>query len=409
MVRGYPDDGWMPLGDRDDPQAYPFGPNQGLGLHPSYRHVQQHEPLCRVRLPYGEPAWLVTRYDDVKTVLGDPCFSRAEALGHDQPRMIPDLLPLGLLDMDPPKHSRIRRLLAKAFTVRGADRLRPSAQRLATELVTAMIDAGPPADMVGSFAQPLPIGVIYELLGVPGDDRDEFARWVSDATSADVSADTRAEGLRKQADYMADLVARRRREPTDDLLGALVLARDEDDRLTEDELVLLAFGLLAAGFETTANEIANFVYLLLTHPDQFALLRTRPQLLAGAVEELLRFTPLIAQAGFARYATHDIALGGDVVTEGDAVLAFTPAANRDPAVFPDPDSLDLTRPGTGHLTFGHGTHYCVGAQLARMELQIALDELVRRLPGLRLAIDPDEVRWKPSVLVRGPVTLPVTW
>lgn len=398
-----------PLVDRDDPQPYPFGPIQGLDLHPSYQQVRQHEPLCRVRLPYGEPAWLVTRYDDARTVLSDPCFSRAEAGSRDQPRMIPDLIPMGLLDMDPPNHSRIRRLVAKAFTVRGTDRLRPSAQRLATELVTAMIDAGPPADLVSSFAQPLPIGVIYELFGIPDDDRDEFAQWVSDGTSTDVSADTRVECLRNQADYMAGLVATRRREPTDDLLGALVLARDEGDRLTEDELVLLAFGLLAAGFETTASEIANFVYLLLTHPDQFALLRTRPELLAGAVEELLRFTPLNAQAGIARYATHDIALGGDVVTEGDAVLASFPAANRDPTVFPDPDSLDLTRPVTGHLAFGHGAHYCVGAQLARMELQVALDELVRRLPGLRLAIDPDEVSWKPSVFVRGPVTLPVTW
>jgi cytochrome P450 len=208
---------------------------------------------------------------------------------------------------------------------------------------------------------------------------------------------------------MAELVALRRHEPTDDLLGALVLARDEDDRLSEDELVLLAFGLLAAGFETTANEIANFVYLLLTHPDQFAVLRRHPQRLDGAVEELLRFTPLIAQAGIARYAMYDSALGGDVVAEGDAVVAFTPAANRDPTVFPDPDSLDLTRPVTGHLSFGHGAHYCLGAHLARMELQVALDELVRRLPDLRLAIDAEQVCWKPSVLVRGPVRLPVTW
>lgn len=323
-----------------DPQRYPFGPNERLDLHPSFRRIQEQKPLCRVRLPYGEPAWLVTRYADAAAVLSDPRFSREQALHHDQPRMIPDLFPLGLLDMDPPKHSRIRRLMAKAFTMRGAERLRPSAHRLATELIKAMIDAGPPAELVHDFAVPMPFAVICELLGVPYEERGEFAQWVSDATSAQASREQRAEGLRKQTEYMTDLVAKRRREPTDDLLGALVLARDEGDRLTEDELVPLSFGLLAAGFETTSKEIANFVYLLLTHPDQFALLREHPQ---------------------------------------------------------------------GHLAFGHGAHHCVGAQLARMELQVALGELISRLPGLRLAIDADEVPWQPSVLVRGPAALPVTW
>lgn len=394
---------------QDNPRPYPFGRNEQLDLHPTYRWLREHEPLARVRLPYGDVAWLATRYDDVKAVLGDPRFSRADACRGDQPRMTPDVIPLGLLDMDPPEHSRIRRLVAKAFTVRGAERLRPRAQQLADELIKAMIEAGPPVDLVPAFAQPLPMGVICAMLGIPDEDRGEFGSWVAEATSGDATEAERVAGLAKQNAYMADMVARRRREPTDDLLGALVLARDEDDRLSEDELTFLGMSLLGAGFETTASEIANFVYLLATHPDQFELLRERRDLLDGAVEELLRYAPLLAYAGIARYATESIHVGDTVVDPGAPVLAFTTAANRDAATFPDPERLDVTRPPTGHLTFGHGPHHCVGAQLARMELQVALGALVERLPGLRLAVPADDVPWRPSVLVRGPIRLMVTW
>jgi len=250
-------------------RAYPFGPSDRLELHPLYAYLREHEPLCRVRLPYGEEAWLVT--------------------------------------------------------------------------------------------------------------------------------------------YMAGLVGQRRREPTDDLLGALVLARDEGDRLTEQELISLAMTLLAGGHETTANQIANSVYLLLTHPDQLALLRSRPEPIPGAVEEMMRFVPLAATAGTPRYATADVELTGGTVPAGDAVLVFVPAANRDPRVFPDPDRLDVTRGPAAQLALGHGAHHCLGAGLARMELQVALGSLLERFPGLRLAVDKDELRWKAGTLVRGPLALPVAW
>lgn len=397
--------------DRDHPQSCPFGPAVGLDLHPAYRQVRQQQPVCRVTLPYGEPAWLLTRYADVRAVLGDPQFSRAMAGARDQPRMVAGVFPMGPLDMDPPEHSRIRRLLAKAFTMRAAERLRPFVLGLATELITAMVDAGPPADLVRDFAQPLQITVICELFGVPRLDRAGFIGWIDDTTSGAVSEEVRAEGLRRQLEYLTDLVARRRRAPTeDDLLGALVLARDAADRLSEDELLVLAMVLLGAGFETTANEIANFVFLLLTHPDQLALVRARPDLIPGAVEELLRFTPLVTNPTTARYATRDVTIGGQEIAAGDAILAYTTAANRDDAVYPDPDRLDVTRtPAAAHLAFGHGGHYCVGAQLARMELQVVLGELIDRLPGLRLAVDPDAIEWKRSVLVRGPIALPIAW
>jgi cytochrome P450 len=399
----------LPPEDRGEPRSYPFGANERLDLHPLYQHVREHEPLSWVRMPYGEPAWLVTRYDDVRTVLGDARFSRTEATRHDHPRVIPDVIPLGLLDMDPPEHTRLRRLIAKAFTTSSVENLRPRTEQIAGQLILAMIEAGPPADLVAMLARRLPMTVICELLGVPGDDQDQFAGWVNDATSTEATREERAEGLARQVAYMAGLVAERRRQPSDDLLGRLVLARDDDDRLSEEELNFLSMQLLAAGFETTANQIADFVYVLLTRPGQYALLREQPGLIPGAVEELLRFAPLVAAASIVRYATDDVELSGGTVRKGEAVLTFAPAANRDPAVYADPERLDLARPATSHLSFGHGVHLCVGARLARMELQVTLRALTRDLPGLRLAADPDEVAWKPSVLVRGPAALPVTW
>jgi cytochrome P450 len=399
----------LPPRGQGEPRSYPFGVNAGLDLHPLYRHLQEHEPLSLVRMPYGEAAWLVTRYEDVKTVLGDPRFSRTQAGRHDQPRLTPDPLPLGLLDMDPPEHTRLRRLVAKAFTTGSVESLRPRAEQIAAGLIAAMIEAGPPADLVEMFARRLPMTVICELLGMPYDDQGEFAGWVNDATSAQASPGERAEALARQAAYIAGLITQRRQQPADDLLGRLVLARDDDDRLSEDELNVLSMQLLAAGFETTASQIADFAYLLLTSPQRYAMLRDRPELIPDAVEELLRFSPLVASASIVRYATSDVELSGGTVKKGEAVLTFAPAANRDSAVFDAPDTLDLTRPAAVHLSFGHGLHLCIGARLARMELQVALSALTTTLPGLRLAADPDALPWKPSVLVRSPSALPVSW
>jgi cytochrome P450 len=405
MLVGMPDH----LGG-ERPRSYPFGANVAMDLHPSYREVRENEPLSRVQLPYGEAGWLVTRYDDVKLVLSDPRFSRAEATRRDQPRVTPEILPLGLLDMDPPDHARIRRLFAQAFTSRQSEGLRPRVEQITTGLIEAMAEAGPPVDLMAAFARPLPMRVIFELFGVPYGDREAFARNVDNAISAEASESERNEGLRSQGEYMTGLIAQRRREPADDLLGRLILARDEGDRLSEEELVFLSFSVLAAGYETTTSQIGNFTYLLLTRPGQYALLHDRQDLLPGAVEELLRFAPLVASAAIVRYAMEDVTLSGGTVAAGEAVLTFAPAANRDPAVYRDPEVLDLTRPATvSHLSFGHGAHHCVGAQLARMELQVALGALTSRLPGLHLAVSPDEVPWKPSVLARSPAKLPVAW
>jgi cytochrome P450 len=393
-----------------EPTAYPFSSPDRLNLDPLYAHLRVEQPLIRVRLPYGEDAWLVTRYRDVRTVLGDPRFSRAAVLDRDEPRVRPEPSTGGILSMDPPDHTRLRRLVAKAFTMRRVEALRPHVQQIADGLLDRMIEHGPPADLVEEFALPLPIIVICELLGVPYEDRADFRTW-SDAALSTTSLpqETIQEYIQNLHDYMAGLVAERRVRPTEDLLGALVRARDEEDRLTEDELVRMGVGLLIAGHETTASQIPNFVYVLLTHPDECARLRAEPELVPRAVEELLRYIPLGAAAAFPRYATEDVELSGVLVRAGEPVLAVMASANRDGEVFPDPDTLDLTREENPHVGFGHGVHHCLGAPLARLELQVALGALLRRLPGLSFAVPEDELPWKSGMLVRGLTSLPVTW
>ncbi|MEV7044002.1 cytochrome P450 [Amycolatopsis sp. NPDC051061] len=391
-------------------RAYPFSEPEKLDIEPLFARLRTEEPLSRVTLPYGEPAWLATRYEDVKTVLGDPRFSRAAATGRDEPRLRPHLTPPGnILALDPPEHSRLRRLVMKAFTVRRIEALRARAQEIADELVDAMLAEGPPADLVDGFALPLPVTVICELLGVPFEDRGDFRGW-SDAflSTTKFTPDEVRAAHTSMREYMAGLLAQRRETPHEDLLGALVAARDEDDRLSEEELLSLAETLLVAGHETTASQIPNFVYVLLTHPEQLALLRAEPGLIPKAVEELMRYVPLGIGAGIARYALEDVELGGVTVKAGEPVLPALASANRDDSVYTDPGELDLLRAEATHIGFGHGAHHCLGAPLARMELQVALETVLRRLPGLRLA-DEDGIGWKAGLSTRGPLRLPVLW
>lgn len=392
--------------------AYPFSEPHRLDLDPFYAKLRAEEPLCRIRLPYGEPAWLATRHEDVRTVLGDPRFSRAAALERDEPRMHAHLRRQGgILAMDPPDHTRLRRLVAKAFTMRRVELLRGRTQEIADGLADAMAAGGDRADLVEQFALPLPITVICELLGVPFEDRGDFRIW-SDAflSTSKLTGQQVQDHIESMNGYMAHLIAERRERPADDLLGALVRARDEDnDRLSEEELVQLAVGLLVAGHETTASQIPNFVYVLLTHPEELARLRREPELVPRAVEELLRFVPLGAAGAFPRYALEDVEFGPVTVRAGEPVLVAAAAANRDPEVFSDPEDLDLGRSDNPHLGFGHGPHHCLGAQLARMELQVALETLLRRFPGLRFDGGPDAVVWKTGLLVRGPSLMPVAW
>jgi cytochrome P450 len=392
-------------------RPYPFRDPTALALEPEYAHLRDHEPLSRISLPYGGEAWLAVRHEDVRAVLGDPRFSRAALLDRDVPRTSPRRLKDPTLHtVDPPEHNRLRRLVSAAFSPRQIDRLAAHAQRVTDELLDAVEEQGPPADLVAGLATPLPIAVIAEMLGVPLADRDRFTGWIDVALATTAfSSEEIHDAFTRLKDYLAELIAARRREPSDDLLGALVEARDRDDRLSEDELVVLGVTLLYAGLETTSNHIGNFTYTLLTHPDQLAALRSDPGLLDPAVDELLRYIPTVTSAGFTRIATEDIELGGVRVRAGDAVMVQIDAANRDQRVFDDPDELNITRKPNPHLAFGFGPHYCVAAQLAKAELRVAVRSLLRRFPGLRLAADDSELPWRRGRMVRGLDRLPVTW
>ncbi|PYC66968.1 cytochrome P450 [Micromonospora arborensis] len=373
-----------------------------------YEALRRTEPVSRVQLPYGEPGWLVTRHADVRTVLSDPRFSRAVAQGLDQPRLRRENMNDGIMGMDPPDHTRLRKLAMKAFTARRVERMRAEVHKIADGLLDAMVARGRPTDLVEHFARPLPVTVICGMLGVPIEDYPRFTRWTEAFTNNESALGDVVATVGPEMDaYIADLIGQRRLRPTDDLLGALVRARDDGDKLTETELIDLAgAGLLTAGTETVSAALPGFVYTLLEHPEALAALRRDRSLMPSAVEELLRYVPINSAAMFPRYALTDVELSGVTVRAGDPVLPSLAAANRDPEVFADPDVLDLTRKPNPHVTFGYGAHLCLGAQLARLELQVALGLLLDRFGDLALA---DGVTWRTGVIVRGPGVLPITW
>jgi cytochrome P450 len=376
-----------------------------------YRRLRQEGPVTPVVLADGTPGWLVTSYADARALLGDPRLSkdvrRALALG-----LFPDgtvgayssPLSAHMLNSDPPDHTRLRRLVQKAFTTRAVARLRPRIERAADELLDVM-PAGSTVDLVDAYAFPLPITVICELLGVPARDRDDFRAW----TQAFVTA-TPPEGLaqaeRQMTAYLTALIDAKRAAPADDMLSALVHVSDEGSQLSRDEVLSMTFLLLLAGFETTVNLITNGVLALLRQPDQLALVRSDPSLLPKAVEEFLRFDGPVNIASI-RFTTEPVPVGGTEIPAGQFVMISLLAANRDGDRFTEPDRLDITRLADGHVAFGHGIHYCIGAPLARLEGQIAIGQLLSRFPALTLAGEPEALRWRRSVVMHGVYSLPV--
>ncbi|MFE5690226.1 cytochrome P450 [Streptomyces sp. NPDC056512] len=376
--------------------------------YPVYEELRARGPVHRVLLPKpaddGE-AWLIVGHEEARAALTDPRLVKSPAkLGFSG--LDEELIGTHLLITDPPHHTRLRSLVTRAFTARRVESLRPRIQRITDDLLDAMLPHGR-ADLVESFAFPLPLTVICELLGVPDIDRADFRR-MSNEVVAPSDRDGEYATFVELAAYLRDLIEDKRASaPADDLLSALIRTTAEDgDRLSPDELCAMAFILLIAGHETTVNLIAGGVRALLLHPDQLAALRADMTLLGGAVEEMLRYEGPVENATY-RFTVEDTEVGGTVIPGGSAVLVGLAAADHDPERFPEPDRFDIRRDARGHIAFGHGLHHCLGAPLARLEGQVALRALLDRAPALALDGPADD--WLPGMLIRGVRSLPVRW
>ncbi|RVX46714.1 cytochrome P450 [Nonomuraea polychroma] len=371
--------------------------------------AREHSPISRFPFPDGHQGWLVTGYDLVRSVLADPRFSSRRELMRHHPLIdygdieVPPAPPGEFLLMDEPQHSRYRKPLVGKFTVRRMRQLTERVEQITAEHLDAMEKAGPPTDLVTAFAKPIPAIVICELLGVPYEDRGFFQENIDKFLGGEVSDEELMTAYTATQQYLAELVAAKRANPTDDVLSDLL-----DSDLTDEELQGMALILLSAGFDTTANMLALGTFALLQNPDQLAALRAEPALTDQAVEELLRYLSVAKQ--FFRVALEDIELGGHTITGGTTVILSLHTANRDPDRFPNPHVLDVRRQDGGHLAFSHGIHQCLGQQLARVEMRVALPALLNRFPTLRLAVPAEEVALRPETAdIYGVKSLPVTW
>jgi cytochrome P450 len=387
--------------------------------YPFYARLRAEEPVYRLTMLNKETAWLITRYDDVALVLKDERFVKdtTNALTPEQAAARPwfrklklfQSLQRNMLNRDPPDHTRLRALVGKAFTPRLVEHMRERVQALTEELLDHVQDRGR-MDLIHDYALPLPATIIAEMLGVPAEDRHKFHRWSNAMMSVTsnwgmVNALLNVLAFMR---YMRKIIEKRRAEPQDDLVSALAGAEEAGDTLSEEELVAMVILLLVAGHETTVNLIGNSALALLQHPDQLEKLRHNPALLKPAVEELLRYASPVDMAT-ERYPREDVTIAGVTIPRGQMVFAAIASANRDERQFVNPNTLDITREPNRHLSFGLGNHFCLGAALARLEGQIALGTLLRRVPHLRLGIAPEALRWRRGLVIRGLESLPVVF
>jgi cytochrome P450 len=377
-----------------------------------FTRLRSSAPVTLVVTPEGVRAWLVTRYEDVRAALADPRLAK-DWVTHMTPEdfdinvdPVQAYLDQHMLNLDPPDHTRLRRLVVKAFTTRRVASLRPRISDVTGELLDAMAAGPAETDLIEAFAFPLSVTVICELIGIPVDDRQSFREWSETLLSSrGTREEARAAAVAMHA-YFTHLVAERRRTPADDLLSALIAARDSGDSLSENELLSMMFLLLVAGHETMLNLIAGGVLALLTHPAELKRLREDPSLLPSAVEELLRYANPLNHAT-ERFTLEPVTIGDTTIPAKQWVMLATASANRDPSRFPEADRLDVGRDTSGHVGFGHGIHYCLGAPLARLEGEIAFGMLLSRFPELALAVPESSLRWRPSSLIHGLENLPV--
>ncbi|MFD7966363.1 cytochrome P450 [Streptomyces zaomyceticus] len=365
--------------------------------------ARRHGPLSRYTHPGGMPGWVITGYDLVRQVLADPRFSSRKDLLNVVDFELPPAPPGEFLLMDEPQHSRYRKPLVGRFTARRMRLLTERIEQITTECLDAMEEAGPPTDLVTAFAKPIPTIIICELLGVPYEDRNSFQEQIDTFMNGEVSDEELIAAYGATQEYLAQLVAAKRANPTDDVLSELT-----DSDLTDEELRGIGLILLAAGFDTTANMLSLGTFALLRNPAQLDALRADPALTDQAVEELLRY--LSVAKTFMRTALEDVEVGGRTIKAGTTVVLSYHTANHDPERFTDPHLLDLRRQDGGHLAFGHGIHLCLGQQLARVEMRIAFAALLNRFPTLRLAVPAEEVGLRPETAdIYGVKSLPVTW
>ncbi|MFC8228329.1 cytochrome P450 [Streptomyces sp. NPDC057287] len=378
--------------------------------YPVYARLRALGPVHRVRIPEGAEAWLVVGYEAGRALLAD------QRLSKEWRRASPTLgvgkvsSGTSMLSHDAPVHTRLRRLVAKEFTARRMERMAPRVQEMTDALLDSMLDGpGRSADLVEALSFPLPMTVICELLGVPSLDRQGFREWSNTAVSS-LDAEARSGATAAMTAYLGELLAEKRAAPGEDLMSALIHTSDDDgDRLSADELMGMAWLLLVAGHETTVNLISNGVLSLLTHPDQLSLLRADFGLIGNTVEETLRYEGPVETPTY-RFTTEPLDVSGTVIPGGgELVLIAMADCDRDPARYPDADRFDITRDARGHVAFGHGIHYCLGAPLARIEARIAIRTLLERCPELRLDTDPARLPWRTGMLLRGPQSLPVAW
>ncbi|MET7768473.1 cytochrome P450 [Nocardia sp. NPDC005366] len=388
--------------------ACPFSPA------PRIRELAAVKPLNRVRIWNGSTPWLVTGYTELKALMSDPRVSvddRRPGFPHWNEGMLAtvDSRPRSVFTSDGEEHTRFRRMMTKPFTFKRVDALRPSIQQMTEDHIDRMLAGPQPADLVEALALPIPTLMISEMLGVPYKDHEFFQRHATVGVDRYATKEQAAEGRAGLARYLIDLIKVKLDEPAEDVVSDLA-ERVRSNELTMREAAQLGTGLLIAGHETSANMISLGVLALLENPEQFALLRDTedPKLVANAVEELLRYLSII-QNGQRRVAIEDIEIAGETIRAGEGIIIDLAPANWDPSAFPDPDKLDLARPARHHVAFGFGVHQCVGQQLARVELQIVFETLVKRVPTLELAIPFDQVEFKHDRLAFGVYTLPVRW
>jgi cytochrome P450 len=380
--------------------------------YPAYAALRANDPVERISLADGSKAWIVTRHADVRAAFADPRLQMNRELSNDESRKglsLPSAMAVTLATSDPPVHTRLRRLVSAAFTPRRVEKLRPAVARIADGLLDAVADEGA-CDLAAAFARPMPVLVFRELFGIPAEDGTEVFDWAASLiVPTSENRELRAKALASIGGYVRDLVRRKQKEPCDDLLSALIEARDVHERLDENELTTMVVLLMASGSQTTTHLIGNSVLTLLREPARAAAVAGRPDLVPAVVEEVLRYEGPVSLSA-RRFASEDMVIAGTSIARGDTVYLGLGAANRDDEVFADAGGFDPDRPDLGrHMGFGHGIHHCLGAGLARLEGEVALAALLRRLPGLALAIRVEDLRWQDNLNVRGVHELPVTW